>query len=146
MKTVLFLCTGNYYRSRYAEEVFNHRVAMAGIDWLARSRALAIERGSANIGPISPFAVLALARRGLAARGASRLPRSCAIADLEAADCIVALDEAEHRPLMQERFPQWDRRTEYWQIADVSFVPPSVALAAIDDNIDALLLRLRRQV
>jgi len=24
MKTVLFLCTGNFYRSRFAEEVFNH--------------------------------------------------------------------------------------------------------------------------
>ena len=31
-KTVLFLCTGNYYRSRFAEELFNHEAdALASI-------------------------------------------------------------------------------------------------------------------
>ena len=41
MKTLLFLCTGNYYRSRYAEELFNHRAAPAGLNWRAQSRGLA---------------------------------------------------------------------------------------------------------
>ena len=27
LQTVIFLCTGNYYRSRFAEEVFNYRAA-----------------------------------------------------------------------------------------------------------------------
>ena len=31
-KAVLFLCSGNYYRSRHAEAVFNHRAAAAGLD------------------------------------------------------------------------------------------------------------------
>jgi len=26
-RTVLFLCTGNYYRSRFADELFNHKAA-----------------------------------------------------------------------------------------------------------------------
>jgi hypothetical protein len=42
------------------------------------------------------------------------------IADLESANHIVALKEAEHFPLMQERFPSWlgtsdPCRIEYWQ-------------------------------
>ena len=33
MKVVLFLCTGNYYRSRYAEEMFNLIApGMSGMD------------------------------------------------------------------------------------------------------------------
>jgi len=143
MKAILFLCTGNYYRSRFAEELFNHRVANAGIEWLAQSRALAIERGVHNVGAISPFALQALQERGLSAKERERWPRQCTIADLEAADCIVALDETEHRPLMLERFPRWAAHAEYWNIGDVEIVSPSVALAALDVQIEALLERLR---
>ena len=54
VKTVLFLCTGNYYRSRFAEELFNHQAERADLDWIAQSRGLALERGAYNVGPISP--------------------------------------------------------------------------------------------
>jgi protein-tyrosine phosphatase len=57
MKTLLFLCTGNYYRSRYAEELFNHGAGRAGLAWTAFSRGLAIERRAGNVGPLSPFAL-----------------------------------------------------------------------------------------
>ena len=46
VKTVLFLCTGNYYRSRFAEELFNHQAERADLDWIAQSRGLALERGA----------------------------------------------------------------------------------------------------
>jgi protein-tyrosine phosphatase len=105
MKTLLFLCTGNYYRSRYAEELFNHRAARSGLKWQAQSRGLAIERGIDNVGPLSRFALEALAERGLVAQGAHRLPQQCTAIDLTTADHIVALDQSEHRPLMRERFP-----------------------------------------
>ena len=119
MKTLLFLCTGNYYRSRYGEELFNHHAARGGLLWQAQSRGLAIERGIDNVGPLSPFALEALAERGLVAQGACRLPQQCTAIDLAAADHIVALNQSEHRPLMRERFPDWESRIEYWQIGDV---------------------------
>jgi protein-tyrosine phosphatase len=43
VKTILFLCTGNYYRSRFAEELFNHHAERAGLYWVAQSRGLALE-------------------------------------------------------------------------------------------------------
>ena len=46
VKTVLFLCTGNYYRSRFAEELFNHEAGRAGLYWTAQSRGFALERGT----------------------------------------------------------------------------------------------------
>jgi len=143
MKTILFLCTGNYYRSRYAEELFNHRAPHRGLSWTAHSRGLALERGVSNIGPISRLALSALAERSLAARGGQRPPRQCAAADLDAATHIVALSELEHRPLMRERFPHWESRIEYWEVADVGITPPRIALDAIEDRIDVLMNRLR---
>jgi protein-tyrosine phosphatase len=142
ISTVLFLCTGNYYRSRFAEEVFNHRAANASINWQAQSRALAIERGVNNVGPISPLAVRGLSERGLIARASNRPPQQCTIADLEAAKLVVALNESEHRPLMLERFPDWVAQIEYWKVGDLDRASPSVALALIDTQISALLERL----
>ena len=139
MKTVLFLCTGNYYRSRFAEELFNHLAEAAGLDWMARSRALAIERGVGNVGAVSPLALGALQARGVVARGRDRLPAPCTPADLAAADLIVALSEAEHRGLMQERFPAWASRAAYWQVEDIGLVPADVALGLIERQIEAML-------
>jgi protein-tyrosine phosphatase len=148
MKTLLFLCTGNYYRSRFAEELFNYGALRHKLHWLAQSRGLAIERGAGNVGPLSPFALAALAHRRLIARGAQRLPQQCTAADLQDASYIVALDETEHRPLMLERFPHWEPRIEYWQIGDIDVLAPEVALGSIDGQIELLLGRLlsRRDV
>jgi protein-tyrosine phosphatase len=143
MKTLLFLCTGNYYRSRYAEELFNHGAARIQLTWRAQSRGLAVERGVNNVGPLSPFALEALKDRGLVARAGDRFPQQCTALDLEAASHIVALYELEHRPLIRQRFSVWESHVEYWHVADVEIVPPKVALTAIDRQIDVLLSRLR---
>src|SRR5438132_9438361 len=100
-KTVLFLCTGNYYRSRFAEVLFNSVAGKMGLPWQASSRGLALERGVNNVGPMAVAAVKALEARGL--RGIAdlaRLPAQVAADDLERADWIVALKEAEHLPLL----------------------------------------------
>ena len=143
VKTVLFLCTGNYYRSRFAEELFNHRAAPARINWHAKSRALAIERGINNIGPLSPLVLWGLTTRGLSAKRANRPPEQCIILDLESADYVIALNELEHRPLLNKRFPNWESRIQYWEIGDVELMQPSKALALIDAHVDALVAVFR---
>src|ERR671937_1888184 len=65
--TVLFLCTGNYYRSRFAEVLFNSVAGRMGLPWRASSRGLALERGVNNVGPMEVSAVKALEARGLRA-------------------------------------------------------------------------------
>ena len=37
-KGVLFLCTGNYYRSRFAEVLFNSVAGQMGLPWRAHRR------------------------------------------------------------------------------------------------------------
>jgi len=44
---------------------------------------------------------------------------------------------------MSERFPDWESRIQYWDIGDVSLIPPNDALAFIDIQVDALLANFR---
>src|SRR5215471_5373528 len=115
--TILFLCTGNYYRSRYAEILFNSVAGKMSLPWKASSRGLALERGLNNVGPMAVSAVKALEARGL--RGAAefgRFPIQATVEDFEAAHWIVALKEAEHLPLLNERLPGWAEKIEFWQV------------------------------
>src|SRR4051812_42767330 len=107
-KNVLFLCTGNYYRSRFAEILFNSVAGKMGLPWQASSRGLALERGVRNVGPMAVEAITALEVRGVRAEAAViRLPAQVTTDDLERADRVVALKQAEHLPLLQDRFPAW---------------------------------------
>ena len=108
MKTVLFLCTGNYYRSRFAEELFNFLAPETCPGWTAASRGVAVDLGGGNVGPIARATEQALCGLGLAFdRQTARFPLQVAVEDLDAADHIVALKQAEHLPLMQARFAAW---------------------------------------
>jgi protein-tyrosine phosphatase len=142
VKTVLFLCTGNYYRSRFAEELFNHHAEHAGLDWVADSRGLALERGIHNVGPISPFTLHALGEMAVSARAADRFPQQCTTDDLTNAALVVAVKEAEHRPLMRARFAEWENRLNYWHIHDVEDETPAEALKLLADEVRTLLRRL----
>src|SRR5262245_40321675 len=141
MKRVLFLCTGNYYRSRFAEHLFNDRASSAGLGWQASSRGLAIERGNDNVGPMSIDAIEALAERGVRV-SIQRWPIRCTIEDLLSADLAVALKEAEHRPLLSERFAGWEWRVTYWHVHDIDSETPATALAEIDRCVEKLVLSL----
>src|SRR6266699_5250161 len=137
-KTLLFLCTGNYYRSRFAEVLFNSVAGKMGLSWRASSRGLALERGVNNVGPMAVSAIKALETRGLrAAADFARLPMQMTVDDLDLADWIVALKQAEHLPLLQERFPAWAEKVEYWQVDDAP-----EALAMIEHEIMDLAARL----
>jgi len=118
-KTALFLCTGNYYRSRFAEILFKSVAGKMGLPWRASSRGLALERGVNNVGPMEVTAIAALEARGI--RGVAdfaRFPIQVTKDDLETASWIVALKKAEHMPLLQERFPAWTEKVEFWDVDD----------------------------
>ena len=65
MKKILFLCTGNYYRSRFSEYFFNDLASKKGIKWQADSRGLNVNRESGNLGAISSEVIKALASFGI---------------------------------------------------------------------------------
>ena len=137
-KTVLFLCTGNYYRSRFAEVLFNSVAGNMRLPWQASSKGLALERGVSNVGPMAVEAITALEALGVPAQEAvTRLPAQVTTDDLQGADRVVALKQAEHLPLLQERFPPWAEKVEFWHVDDA----PKV-LGLIEQEVMGLIARL----
>ena len=137
-KTVLFLCTGNYYRSRFAEVLFNSVAGKMGLPWQASSRGLALERGINNVGPMAAAAVKALETLGIRATDAvTRLPAQVTADDLERAERVVALKQAEHLPLLQERFPAWADNVEFWHVDDAP-----EAMGLIEREVMGLVARI----
>lgn len=142
LKTILFLCTGNYYRSRFAELLFNHLGPQNELAWLAISRGLALERGAHNVGPISKDVLNALAERGIRLEEDLRYPIALGERDLAAASYIVAVKHDEHLPLLEKKFPCWAERVEFWHVHDTDLTLPREALAQIDQNVRELIRRL----
>lgn len=138
---VLFLCTGNYYRSRFAEYLFNHHAIDHDLQWRAESRGLAIELLKEDAGPISPHTLHGLALREIPVEPV-RAPIALTEADLHAAHLVIALKQTEHKPLLQQRFPDWAERVDYWQVDDIEDADPALALPQIETAVVALLSRL----
>jgi protein-tyrosine-phosphatase len=137
-RQILFLCTGNYYRSRFAEELFNHRARQAGLDWMATSRGLAPDP-VCNIGPISRHTDKALSVRGLRPAEPVRFPLPLTEEDLAAADMVIALKEAEHRRMLARQFPAWPDRVRYWHVHDLDLATGEEATAQIEGLVVELI-------
>jgi protein-tyrosine phosphatase len=139
---ILFLCTGNYYRSRFAELLFNDLATKAGIPWRAESRGLRTELNIFNVGPISVHTVRRLDGKGISPEAPHRTPLQCSEADLAKADRVIALKEDEHRQMMEDRFPDWPDRIEYWHVHDLDQATAEVALAEIEQLVEQLIKQL----
>ncbi|BAZ38410.1 protein tyrosine phosphatase [Calothrix sp. NIES-4101] len=143
MQTILFLCTGNYYRSRFAEHLFNHLARKQELNWQADSRGLALERGSKNIGAISHYAESALAAHGIKLLNQERYPQAALLEDFQKFTKIIAIDKSEHHLLMLERFPQWVDNVEYWLVHDIDKTAANQALGQIEIHIMGLIAELK---
>ena len=139
--TVVFICTGNYYRSRFSEHLFNALAEQRQLNWQATSRGLQTWMAD-GCGPISRSTVERLAERGIHLNGNIRFPISLTEADLEDAHLVVALKEAEHRDMMAEQFPAWEDRIEYWHVDDIDCATPDETLPLCETHVEALIERL----
>jgi protein-tyrosine phosphatase len=92
---------------------------------------------------MSRFALEALDAKAIVPEGETRSPRPCSLVDFDAAHLVIALKEAEHRPLIERRFPEVAHRVTYWHVDDVGLVHPSIALAMIDNHVHELISMLR---
>ena len=139
-ETVLFLCTGNYYRSRMAELYFNELARNRGLAWRAESRGLQPDPDLLN--PISYHTIAWLSARGITVPDPVRYPLAATAEDFETAQLVVAVKEVEHRPLMEQHFPDWLDQVEFWHIHDLDCAPSSEALPQLAARVEELVTRL----
>lgn len=137
-KTVLFICTGNYYRSRFAEAYFNHLAEERGLKWRAFSRGLAIHQAPADP-PLSPFTREKLEALRIDFRHTAERSVALLLDDLITASLVVALQDTEHRPMFLRQFPDWIDKITFWEVPDAGFLAPPEALAAIQENVEFLM-------
>jgi protein-tyrosine phosphatase len=126
---VLFICTGNYYRSRFAEALFNHHAELLRIPWTAFSRGLAVHLAE---GYLSPLTLQALGERKIELRHTGTDRYQLSEADLLHSGRRIALDRSEHLAMMRGQFPDWADRIEYWDVPDLPFESPAKALQEIE--------------
>ncbi|MFU8849312.1 MAG: low molecular weight phosphatase family protein, partial [Opitutales bacterium] len=75
-KQILFLCTANYYRSRFSEMYFNHLAEAEGLAVRADSAALEMAKWrSYNPGELSVHTIKALDELGIAIELPYREPK-----------------------------------------------------------------------
>jgi protein-tyrosine phosphatase len=138
---VLFLCTGNYYRSRFAEMLFNALASQKHLDWIADSRGLATS--SSNVGPVYPGVLERMKTLGFPAQTEPRFPVRLEVADLETAGLVIAINKSEHRPLISQQFDGWADRIQYWDVPDLNLMTTEGAFSRIEQHVTALIQQIQ---
>ena len=120
VRRVLFVCTGNFFRSAFAEHYFNHLAAAnrrlpaddprrKAVAWVAESRGLdpAQLSSTQRAARMSQYTVARLRQLGIpvptdpATRLPTHTPRRLVLSDLERCERVVAMHDASHRPMLR---------------------------------------------
>jgi protein-tyrosine phosphatase len=140
IQNLLFLCTGNYYRSRIAEAVFNYLAIINSLNWRAQSRGF---RPKSEQMGLSPIAHDFLVEQKIQPDLTAPCPRQLTVPDLVASSIAIALYESEHRPMMQSAFPDWAERVIYWQVPDIDVLSAEKALPILMAEVQALFDQIK---
>lgn len=133
---VLFVCSANYYRSRFAEAYLKHLA-----DHMQR-RIVVTSRGTAIVEHshlVSPLVTAELERRGIPTSLIDGPAVQLTEADLKGADLIIGLNKTEHEPKIAKLFPSFDlSKAVFWDVPDVDVLAAPAAFERIIHHVEAL--------
>jgi protein-tyrosine phosphatase len=137
-----FVCMGNYYRSRLAEELALHYAEIYGLEIETDSGGLAQIPNPHHPGPMAIETIDYLATKNIQPKTINRLPKVCAQVDIADADYVVFTDVDEQQDLFERRFPFCDCEFIGWDAHDKEFDPSLSTRELIDMKIEALIKKL----
>ena len=130
--SILFLCTGNYYRSRFCEIYLDHLLN----EKITDSKGLMAYR-KLNEGPISEHTIQYLDELEVNLP-IIRFPDQMEERHFEQVNRVIALDKSEHYTMMQHYFPDWKDKIEYWDVHDIDKTDPEQALPTLKKKVEEL--------
>jgi len=119
-KQICFVCTGNYFRSRFAEAWFNHKMQELKVEptWSSISRGLKVDDANSRA-VISPLTEAALQRKKISLKFTGEKPTTLTQEDCAKSAMIICIDLDEHRPMMNVVCPGFEHKTFYWNVKDL---------------------------
>ncbi len=139
---VLFVCTGNFYRSRHAEALFNWHAGRLGSPYRAFSRGLLTSLVADEPTPISQDTARRLEELGVPLHLTGPAPVQLREQDLGRARRTIALKRDEHHAMMLRAHPEWADRIEYWAMHDIDCAQPEEVLPLIEEKVQLLAREL----
>jgi protein-tyrosine phosphatase len=151
---ILFLCLGNYFRSRYAEKLFNYLAAGSGV--AASADSCGVRISPRNKGPLSIYTRAVLADdHKIEVQETERLPRKVEAEDMARASFVILTDAEQQLPYIEQLFgDQFNSKLVYWHIPDVTFNGEQLRnaqndpaqLKAFEDEAKTVLQKIEHQV
>lgn len=142
MVKLYFVCMGNYYRSRLAEELAMHYAEKYGLEVDVDSGGLSDVEHSLNPGPIAKATLRYLEEKNITPRRAHRLPKRVDVEGVFTADLIVFTDEDEQLHLFKQEFPHFTGRIVSWRARDKYDDPWLQTPYLIDKHVHDLIKKL----
>lgn len=140
MDKVLFICTGNYFRSRFSECYFSELAEREGLPWRGISRGFFPWMAPEGM---SPDAKAALKELGVRDHNISQFKTKLSEKDLVDCRIAIALKETEHRPYMERYFPEWADKIQYWEAHDIDVQPARMSLIGMTQQVELLVRHLK---
>lgn len=139
MTSFIFICTGNFYRSRFAEAYFNFLSDKFQLPAFAKSAGfkphLADDKAAVE-GEISLLAKNKLDTMGISKVYYDKKRELLEENMLKEADFIIVLDKDEHFSMMKELFPKYLEKSIFYDAKDIEFCDHNIALNYIKKMIE----------
>ena len=138
MKKVMFVCTGNYYRSIICENLWLYLLDRYEKDGEVCSSGLNPELASLwkkSFGDISPFAESSLNIMKVSIKRTNSL-KPIRLFDIETSNRVIFLNKKEHKPMVaKSKMPTSSNKYIFWENEDVDSQFPLETIFSIIDNV-----------